>query len=58
MVYWVYMERTMKKIIAALLIATTLTPSIAHADWNRGPRPGYGGGNWAAPLVEIGRAHV
>lgn len=43
----------MKKTVAAVMILATLTPTLAHADdWrHHGPRPGYGGGNWVAPLV-------
>jgi len=44
----------MRKTLALLLASVTLlSATAAHADdWrHRGPRPGYGGGNWVAPLV-------
>jgi len=40
----------MRKILSMAIAITILVTSAAHADY-RGPRPGYGGGNWVAPLV-------
>lgn len=47
----------MRKIIAAILVIATLTPTASYADWrghhHGGPRPGYnhGGGDAGAAII-------
>ena len=54
------MEKTMRKIIAAILVIATLAPTASYADWNgyhrhwNGPRPGYGGGGGDAGAALFG----
>jgi hypothetical protein len=51
-----YMEKTMRKIIAAILVTATLMPSVSYADWNGhhhhggGYYRGGGGGDAGAAL--------
>jgi hypothetical protein len=54
------MEKTMRKIIAAILVIATLMPSVSYADWNghhrhwNGPRHNYGGGGGDAGAALFG----